>query len=237
LAEGLASGAIFVLALLGFRNVRKSAAVEVVLVFLVLGAGALTFVFWEPFAQVLTGYGDGEPIAMLQGVSVWPTVLLRGLGITLALYFIWRALRRLHRNLAKITDDMNLEPKPASLWKQMTSVLEDIRSLWKKITGVFDSSRGSDQAAQPLQIEAAWEAYIRQERFWRRFVRASLCTIVMFAIVIYVLIPLFGRPTVPTRSELAASAYWWTTRLDVVLMQFLTFFVFDATCFCLLFVN
>ena len=40
LAEGLAGGAIFVLALLGFRNVRKSAAIEVVLVFLSIGAAA-----------------------------------------------------------------------------------------------------------------------------------------------------------------------------------------------------
>ena len=36
---------------------------------------------------------------------------------------------------------------------------------------------------------------------------------------------------------LALNWYWWTVLGDAMLMPFLTFFVFDATLFCLLFVN
>ena len=59
----------------------------------------------------------------------------------------------------------------------------------------------------------------------------------MLFLGIFVLVPMFGMPTNPARSELAYYAYKYTTLTDVLLMQFLTFLVFDATCFCLLFVN
>jgi hypothetical protein len=263
LAMGLAGGAIFVLALLGFRNVRKSAAIEVVLVFLGLGAAALTCAFWEPFAQVLTDCGQGEPIAMLQGVSVWPTVLLRILGIILAGYFIWRSTSSLHDNLVEISDDMQLDPsdnrsllnKIASFFPyivhEIAGVFRDKRSFsithfaWNKVRSVFDFSlgseaaHGSDQAAQSLHlnVEPAWESYVRQERFWRRFVRASLYTIVMFLFGKFVLVPMFGQPVNLVRGDLAFNWYMRTMYGDVILMHFLTFFVFDATLFCLLFVN
>ena len=48
---------------------------------------------------------------------------------------------------------------------------------------------------------------------------------------------MFGMPMNQARGALAHDVYYWTTLIDVVLMQFLTFFVFDATLFCLLFVN
>jgi hypothetical protein len=55
---------------------------------------------------------NGEPIAMLEGVSVWPTVLLRVLGIILTGYFIWRAKCTLRENLAGIaTDIMGIDLK------------------------------------------------------------------------------------------------------------------------------
>lgn len=90
LAAGLAGGAFLGLGLLYLRKVPKGARVEVRLGVACLSVGALTCVFWEPFAQFVTRHGQGEPIAMLEGVSVWPTVLLRILGIILSIYFIWR---------------------------------------------------------------------------------------------------------------------------------------------------
>lgn len=115
-----------------------------------------------------------------------------------------------------------------------------------KPASLFDFSLGSGHPVQqsdkiqnsPLKVEAAWKAYVGQERFWsRRFWRAAIYTIAMFLIFKFVLAPMLGQPTIPARGALASNAYWWTTRLDVILMLFLTFFVFDATCFCLLFVN
>ncbi|QBR72208.1 hypothetical protein CU048_14050 [Beijerinckiaceae bacterium] len=264
LALGLAVAAFLALALLYFRKVPKDARVEVGLVGLGLAAGALASVYWEQFAEFVTDNGKGEPILMLQGVSVWPTVLLRGLGIILSLYFIWRAQSGLHDNLREIADEMHLEPadKRGFLKKILSRILtlkKEIASFWrerrflgvfsylrKTITSIFDYSldadpdQTDDRAKEPrsLQVKAAWKAYVGQERFWsRRFWRALTYTLAMFMIFRFVIAPMLGQPTIPARGILAYNAYWWTTRLDVILMLFLTFFVFDATCFCLLFVN
>jgi uncharacterized membrane protein len=93
LGIGLAVGALLVLVSLYFRVLPRAVSVEAWLLSLGFAAGASACAFWEPLAQFLTEHGDGEPIALVQGESVWPTVLLRGLGIVLATYLSWRAQR------------------------------------------------------------------------------------------------------------------------------------------------
>jgi hypothetical protein len=229
LVVGLAGGAFLLALLYVVGMVPEGARVEVWLGVLGLGLAALTCFFWEPIALYLTGNGHGEPIALLQGVSVWPTVLLRVLGIILSWYFIWRTQQNLRTNLAGIADEMNLKPPNV-----------DKRTLWNKIAGVLDISLESGQAAQtlPFKVEAAWRAYVAQERFWSRCRRAFWYTVAMILIYFLVLQPLFGYSTIPVRSDLAYKAYKdWTVLPDVFSMLFLTFFVFDATFRCLLFVN
>jgi hypothetical protein len=184
---------------------------------------------------------NGEPIAMLEGVSVWPTVLLRVLGIILTGYFIWRAKCTLRENLAGIATDImgiDLKQKPESqekrslwkkftvLWKKFTSVLKDKRLLWKPITSVFDFSLGGNQA----NVEAVWEAYVGQERFWPRCTRAVIFTTGMYLIGRFVLVPMFGMPMNQARGALAHDVFYWTTLIDVILMQFLTFFSSTRLC-------
>lgn len=108
LVSGLAGGALLALTLLLLRKVPKAAIVEVWLAAAGLGIGAWTAAHWVEFAQVVTSHGEGEPIALLDGVSVWPTVFLRILGILLSLYFIWRAQHSLYKNLVAIAADMKL---------------------------------------------------------------------------------------------------------------------------------
>jgi hypothetical protein len=127
----LAVGVLFGLGLLCAPKVRRSAGVVVCLVVLALGTGALACANWERFAPILTEHGEGEPIVMLQGVSVWPTVLLRILGIILAGYFIWRVQHNLHDNLVEISEDMQLDPPDMQLDPP------DKRSLLNKIAGFF----------------------------------------------------------------------------------------------------
>jgi hypothetical protein len=182
-------------------------------------------------ALFLTENGNGEPIAMLHGMSVWSTVALRSLGIILTIYVIWRAQLSLHKNLMGIAGDMKLGrnfPAP-----------QDGRSWWTKVASAIGISLESNESAQPvpLKVEAAWSAYLRHERFWPRCWRACFYTAMMVLIFYTVLVPLFGGPDVPVRGELAAGAYYWTTLLDVLLILFLTLFIFDATCSCLNFVN
>ncbi|HEX3494865.1 MAG TPA: hypothetical protein VHT48_05795 [Methylocella sp.] len=254
---GLALGAVLGLGvLLGSPYVRKHAFLEVVLLILGLGVGSWICINWEPIAQHLTEKGEGEPIAILDGVSVWPTILLRGLGIILSIYFFLRIVGGLGKNLEEIAWELELRPKPEPLWRQLTGIQDiltfwkwlkslyhtfrqDILTFWKWLRSLFQTFRhnnGTDWN-EPLDVEAAWWTYVGRERFWPRFIRAALCTALMIGIFIYVLEPMFGVPAHPTRGPLAFKFYFRTTIGDVLCMDFLTFFVFDATLSCLLFVN
>lgn len=238
LAWGFAIGAGLFLFSLIFHSIRKNAAFEVLLVSLSLGVAAWMCSDWEWIAQNLTEHGKGEPIAMLDGISLWPTVLLRAFGIVLAVCFIRRVVCSLNKNLKEIATELKLEPEPVSLWKQFCGMFEDIRCTWKKIKDHFKSTRGGKSASSCSFIDAksAWETYIGHERFWPRCLRALLYTAGMFTIGMLVLVPIFGMPVNPSRGILAFDWYMGTTLAYVLLMQFLTFFIFDATLFCL-FVN
>jgi hypothetical protein len=245
LSVGFAYGAFLCMFLLYPRVVPEAARFEVSLVASGLVLGALMCAFWLPFALIVTGYGMGEPIAILQGVSVWPTVVLRILGMILALDFIWRAQRSLRNNLAEIADKIIKPTLPVSQAHRSSSytiarlLLPNVRALFRNIKSIFDFSLGREQADRAtLNVQAAWDAYIDQERFWsRRFWRARVYTYLMFVTLQFVLGPLFGNTPLHARSELAFVAYLFTTREVIVLTFFLTFFIFDATVFCLLFVN
>ena len=102
------------------RYVREHAFLEVFLLILGLGVGSWICINWEPIAQYLTENGKGEPIAIADGVSVWPTILLRGLGIILSVYFFLRIVGGLHKNLEEIAGEMELRPMPEPLLRQLT---------------------------------------------------------------------------------------------------------------------
>lgn len=238
LVMGLALGALLGVVALAFRYVRKHAFVEVVLLILGLGVGALICAYWEPIAQYLTENGKGEPIAIADGVSVWPTILLRGLGIILSVYFFLCIVGGLHNNLEEIAGEMELRPKPEPLLRQLAGI-QEILTFLKWLRSLFRTFRHNHGTARnvPLEVEAAWRTYLGRERIWPRCIRAALYTVLMILFFRYVLAPIFGMPTHPERGVRAFDVSGWTIYFDVRLMLFLTFFVFDATLSCLLFVN
>jgi hypothetical protein len=67
---GLACSAILILVLLHLGILPPSVCIEARLVSLVLAAAALACAFWVPLGQLLTESGNGEPVRLLQGVSV-----------------------------------------------------------------------------------------------------------------------------------------------------------------------
>jgi hypothetical protein len=229
LGIGLAGGALLILASLCLRMLPREASVEAWLAALALAMAASACIFWEPLAQFLTEHGNGEPLAFFQGVSIWPTVLLRGFGIVLAIYFCWRAQRSLRNNLGQMATLRLDVALPRSLGLQ--SFRNDIFTI--------GHSRGNDRAAgtAPQIIEALWRSYVGQEAFWHRLCRALSYTAVAYLIVSFVAVPIFGNPSVPARGALAASAYYWSTLLFDLLLLFVTGIVFDATFCCLRFAS
>lgn len=90
----------FVLLWIKPKSNRWMIAHPVILVFSALGAfGFAFFVHWFLLDIVLQHHDEGEPFYWLEGVSLWPTEILRGFATLLALGFLVKAWRDLKSNL------------------------------------------------------------------------------------------------------------------------------------------
>lgn len=224
----LALGAATILILLHLGALPRRMRIEAWLGALILAAGAAACAFWEPLAQLLTEDGDGEPAVLTGGVSVWPAVLLRALGIGLATYFAFCVQRSLSKNLSSIAAGLRLDGTPARIHAAAT-----LRNMFARIGNWRRSNAAT--APAPQKSSAAWSSYVAGEAFWARCCRA-----LTWSAVIYLSLaagPFSGSPPVPARGPLAASAYAWTASLYTIAVFFLTCFVFDATNHCLRFVR
>jgi hypothetical protein len=192
---------------------------------------ALALFRWDSLAGWLTS--DGEPIALFDGVSLWPTILLRIIGIVLAIYFICRTQRELNDNLKGIATEMSFGINSPTLSAQIGNLLKSCPFVFFR-----DRRRAKENLESPIEVKAVWEAYADHELFLHRLVRAVFFTIFMFLFTYCVLfIPFFGRPSFPYRGDIAWWVYKITITFDWLLMQILIFIVFDATWSCLVFVK
>ncbi len=66
--------------------------------------------------------GGGEPFAWYGGVSVWPSVLLRGFTGALALYLLLRGMQQLRRNDIAVTERFFSGQATTLLWRQRPSL-------------------------------------------------------------------------------------------------------------------
>ncbi len=237
IAWTLAGATLLILLTLCIRRVRERASVEVGLVGLITGAAAAACYNWERFAAWLTEYGKGEPIELMQGVSVWPTILLRSLSIVLSIYLLWRAWQKLDKNLYEIAREMNL-PMP-NLAIAAEREADTGHSLWKKLVRMFSYSLRERQPdmSKPYNINTAWSEYVYQGRWVARLLRVVVYVAAWFCLWKYVVSPMMGRPITPWRGELSQTVYKLTSRVDVISMLAVMYLVFDATLLCLRFVK
>jgi len=227
---------------------RVEAALAMVCAALVIGAGISAF--WGRFASRLTEHGNGEPLVMLEGVSVWPTVLLRMLGIALAIYFIWAAQRSLNQNMIEISREVDnpgkqntidqlpvtdSKPTQEMFYKPIVRLANRSMATIKESFDMFLSIDRNQNSS--LKIKPMWDAYRRQETFAHRFCRVIAYIAIMGLIGVFVILSMFGGASVPVRGHLAHTWYVWTMLLDYVFTQAVIFFVFDATLCCFLFIK
>jgi hypothetical protein len=177
---------------------------------------------------------SGQPMTLLEGISVWPTVFLRVAALALCVWLICYSWRYLDRNLDEIIKDFHLK----KTWKGVSA--EQARVVgshgpWIGFAARFwypsaaDASAAERRIAPPFQsVPSAWGTYVYQgslsSRMWR--VTAGLVAMLLFWAT---LLMIFGQPHAPTRGNLSLYAYEWVTFFLVFATLFLVFFVADTT--------
>jgi hypothetical protein len=169
--------------------------------FAVFGAFVLAVIIYKQ------GCG-GEPFALFEGISVWPTEFLRFFSGVLSLYFMYVGYRKI-QDSDKMLSRFFLPKQTSSPGK---------RSLAERRAG-----NGS------VDTVSLWKTYSQKSDPKRRFTRVILLGIVYFAFcgsIIYI----FGRPFVPYRGDIS----FWVDKIvlfvfSVLPLIMLIFWVVDAT--------
>jgi hypothetical protein len=200
-----------------------------------LAVWALVVLDWPHAAPWLTEYGNGEPMSVFEGVSVWPTIALRGFGALLALFFIWYTLRNLEDNLQNTERRFRLDDPPRTLsqsWRRLRrnkiGVLEAIRSLLWFPSGIRSSMVGGDD--EERRNKWFTKIAVRYSGSWQvRCLRAAIGVALMGFLWSIILTPIFGDLNDPARGNRAQHLYDVVTLCEVLSTLFLTFLVADAT--------
>ena len=101
---------------------------------LFLGTLIFSFGFWRSWpsiGELLTHYGSGEPMSLLEGVSLWPTISLRVLGVGLGVWLICFSLRSLEDNKIETRTEMELPPPQRRFffdeWKKLEGSVREVQ--------------------------------------------------------------------------------------------------------------
>jgi hypothetical protein len=181
---------------------------------------------WPWWASLLTERGLGEPISLLEGISVWSTVALRAMSIFLGLCLVFYALDRLKTDLKDREGEMHLQPCIQD-WKGPSPWLVARRCRWL-VDRLYEMAslllyrpkrtlnRGNDtpktsnsEQTSEDQFDKLWNTYnYYGQKHWR-LARAVIFTLaIMF--LWWILPKTFGAPTLPARGPVAHFFYKWT---------------------------
>ncbi|MBI1396713.1 MAG: hypothetical protein GC151_12090 [Betaproteobacteria bacterium] len=182
----------------------------------------LAAVIGPPIWVILRGLasiGDpgGEPFFWAEGVSVWPSELLRLVALTLGVCFLVYAFSELHRSADRLATRFDLEGGT------------DLRTTWRVALGWF-GTRKNDVGTKGRAAQL-WAQYRRSGHLFWRLAR-SFAWVVLFYLGAAVMFHLTERPNNPARG-LAAMQVEGFLRITVVFVfLFLLFAVNDAIRLC-----
>jgi hypothetical protein len=170
----------------------------------------------------LAQYGAAqEPLEFFQGISIWPTEMLRLIAILLALHFMVKGgscLKANERDIAARFCLGDLE-KAGSRW----------RNLWEGLKPWQKAHPDWFKPDAQFSAEAAWQAYLRRNQFWPRFFRVALLFCIYFAFTAALISLFTGRvPFVPARGLAAFFVNHVVAYCAAICTIVLSFYVVDA---------
>ena len=181
---------------------------------LVLLVAAVTLLLVRAVLDTLAG--TGEPFLWLEGVSAWPSELIRFVALLLSLLFLVYAMQRVWRDDVRLSAAFHILPQAA---------VERLRdTLLGRFTGVLDTNG-------TVNIGRLWAQYRLCGQWYYALLRSSVL-VVAFMLLAASLFHLFGAANVPVRGV-------WAFRFDravmflcVILFLWLLFYVNDAIRLC-----
>jgi hypothetical protein len=199
--------------------------------------GAMSWLLWFAVVPFLVAdHEAGEPFSLHDGVSIWPSQLLRGAVIVLALVFIMRIRKRLSNVCEEIERSFHnlLVPRTHVVYTSVPmlphpELLSRFARLaqwcrWDMPWSGHSWSLG-ELSAEPADI---WVEYRKQLKPLYLGVRVLWWSVIFFLVGGFIM-ALYGQPIVPFRGDVVRQVNQWVLRTAVPMMIVVIFLVLDLT--------
>ncbi len=207
------------------RRSRSYLGMSTRLALVLVGLGLITaalsaaiFRLWPPVCAWLTE--GGQPITVLERISVWPTIFLRMGAFFLCVWFIADSWWRLDENITRIAGDLDLVDTREKARAAQDNLL--LKRPWLRFASYFwyreDKVPIPGNGDTPNQsILRFWRMYVHQGYWKARLLRVSAGVIGMMLLWL-ILAQIFGNPSPPARGDVSFRAYELVTFFLVVAM-------------------
>ena len=192
------------------------------------------------YVYILLNANQEEPLSFMEGISIWPTELLRLVAAMLSLFLIYHGTANIRRNAAAICRDFGFtspSPKHVSAKKHETGGLRNIAAFFRRI---YDFIRHDwDIEAQPggmkPTIDDYWNEYQRRDSCRYRIYR--LVPILVSYIALCGIIISLSQPETPVRGVVSTAIDIIVLSVSVLATIFLIFYAFDVIRTCRRFID
>jgi len=177
---------------------------------------------------------DGKPMVFTEGISLWPTELVRVATVFLGAYFVLSGWRSLSANQARISRRLRLSARRRSI--ELLQEEADARlTPLDRLLNVFrwDAVKPRDLPS-PLyrdlnaRAQLVWRRHVVQNRLSSRLTRTCVWVLVALALTVA-----FGElGFIPRRGPLSYHVDVALQLLSLLVLYFVIFFVADAALLC-----
>ena len=169
-----------------------------------------------------------EPFSLFDGVSIWPTEILRLMVILLSLYFLWQSKAVLLEGDRQMAVQFQLGIHSVEPRQEPMSQRWRIWSAFSDRSATVRTGTNNSEAPTPIEMTSLWHHYLNEARWSNRVVRIG-SLMVLALLLALVVMSLFDAPFVPVRGFVSQ----WSDRvilwLAILLTSALLFVVLDAS--------
>ncbi len=204
---------------------------------LALGALLVAAIVWDHCVSP-----SGEPFAVLEGISIWPSEIIRFIALCFGLHALHRARFDLEYTRHGIASEFAFKQ-----WAYPGRTRFRFLRHWQRMrcAGMLRICRRFYHRAE-LHRWRPLRTSVHAEDLWNQHTRRAGMSIrrwrfvphmILFAVLAFAVMAAFGFPNRPVRGELASAVDIVLLALCVTVLLYLTFFIVDTTRLCRVFVS
>ena len=179
-------------------------------------------------ARILAERSGEEPWVFGEGISIWPTELLRVLSILAAIAFLVAAHEGHRRHGRKLWKEYFADEDFDAMLKRV--VAEKPAGWWARILDPFRTCRIDPEPVQRVEARTLFEFYLRQGQSWRRYLRAACMSVGYGGFLLLSVLAMKEMPDLLCiRGRWSAAIDRGTLVATVALFLLVLFYVLDAS--------